>query len=381
MIKVLLYTDTFCDINGVSRFIQDIARISSQKELKFHVVTSSVKSCPKMDNVTLLKSRINIPIPFYPELHLVFPSYRSLKVIADEVEPDIIHISTPGYIGWKARKIAKKKKIPMIGTYHTDFPQFVYKNIPLKIIKRLSDIVMALFYKDFKAIFVRSEAYRNIVQDDVNFGAEHIHTLYPGIDTKKFNKSYKDLSIWDAYDIPQDAMKVLYVGRFTKEKNFPMLLDLWKEYYTNSEDKNIYLIAAGGDLEDESLFGTYHIKPVGIKRGEALSQLYASSDIFLFPSTTDTLGQVVMEAMSSGLPVVVSDIGGPMTLIKKDAPGGYFLDVNDKKSWLKTLDRLIKDPGLRQTLGENGHHQISKMDIENSFNAFWDVHTHYVEDK
>lgn len=379
--KILLFTDTFCDINGVSRFIQDIAHISQERKLTFHVVTSSVKTCPTMENLTLLKPKMRMKIPFYPQLDLVYPSYSALEEITKKINPDIIHISTPGLVGWMGRNIAKKHKIPILGTYHTDFSQFAYKNIPLKIVKTLTDRLMASFYKDFKALFVRSEAYRQIVKEDVKFDEAHIYRLISGTNREKFNTKYKDMQIWETYGIPQNATKALYVGRLTKEKNFPLLLDLWKRYYTKSSTKNIYLIVAGGELKDTTLFETYHIKSVGVQQGEALSKLYASSDLFLFPSTTDTLGQVVMEAIASGLPVIVSNEGGPKSLIDSKNPAGYAIDVKDEQRWLDTMGRVIEDQALRQELSQNGYQTMNAMGIEKSFDYFWKIHEQYLPAK
>jgi glycosyltransferase involved in cell wall biosynthesis len=373
-IKVLLFTDTLCDVNGVSRFIQDISKLAHQKGLAFYVVTSTVKRCPDLPNVHIIKPTLRMKMPFYPDLDLVLPSYKKLNAITEEIDPDVVHISTPGFVGMMGRRIAKKRDIPMLGTYHTDFPAFAYNNMPYTIVKHIGNRVMQYFYRDFRALFVRSESYRKIVQEDVKFAPEKIHTLKAGIDTRKFNTSYREISIWQGYGIPENSIKALYVGRFTKEKNFPLLLELWKTYYRQSENKNIYLITVGGEL-DESLFERYHIKSLGIKRGEALSKIYASSDLFLFPSITDTLGQVVMEAMSSGVPVIVSDKGGPKTLIGKEQEAGYAIDVKDQAKWLEKINLLIKDRKLRENLGAKGHQLISHMGIENSFEVFWKEHT------
>ena len=167
--RVLLFTDTFCDINGVSRFIQDITKLAFQKGLEFYVVTSTMKTCPDLPNVYNIKPLFRTKMPFYPELDLVFPSYKALRSIADEIDPDVIHISTPGFVGIMGRRIAQKRSIPMIGTYHTDFPGFVYKNMPNRIVKSIGDRAMQYFYRDFKALFVRSEAYRKIVAKDKPF--------------------------------------------------------------------------------------------------------------------------------------------------------------------------------------------------------------------
>ncbi|MFT7879306.1 MAG: glycosyltransferase [Sulfurimonas sp.] len=373
-IRVLLFTDTLCDVNGVSRFIQDIVKIAPQKGAELYVVTSTVKQCPDLPNVKIIRPSLRTRMPFYPDLDLVLPSYRKLKAFTDEIDPDVVHISTPGFVGVMGRRIAQKRSLPMLGTYHTDFPAFAYKNMPYKIVKQIGNKMMQYFYRDFRALFVRSETYRKIVQEDVRFDPEKIHTLKAGIDTRKFNTGYRDRTIWEQYDIPESAVKALYVGRFTKEKNFPLLLELWKAYYRESKNKEIYLITVGGDL-DESLFERYHIKSLGIKRGEALSKIYASSDLFLFPSTTDTLGQVVMEAISSGLPVVVSDEGGPQTVIGKEQEAGYAIDVKDRALWLEKIKVLMEDGSLRERLGRNGQQLIAHMGIEKSFEAFWKEHT------
>jgi len=372
-IKVLLFTDTLCDVNGVSRFIQDISTLACRKGLAFYVVTSTVKPCPDLPNVQIIKPSFRTGMPFYPDLDLVIPSYRKLKSITEEIDPDAVHISTPGFVGLMGRRIAQKKSLPMLGTYHTDFPAFAYNNMPYRIVKYIGNRAMQWFYRDFKALFIRSEAYQKIVREDVRFDPGKIHTLKAGIDTRKFHAGYRDMGIWQKYGIPEESVKALYVGRFTKEKNFPLLLELWKAYYTQSRNKNIYLVTVGGDLDD-FLFERYHIRSLGIKRGEELSKLYAGSDLFLFPSTTDTLGQVVMEAMASGLPVIVSDQGGPQTLIGKEQEAGYALDVNNRGLWLEKIMALMEDAALRAELGAKGARSIARMDIEKSFEAFWKVH-------
>jgi len=113
---------------------------------------------------------------------------------------------------------------------------------------------------------------------------------------------------------------------------------------------------------------------LGIKRGVELSKIYASSDLFLFPSTTDTLGQVVMEAMSSGLPVVVSHLGGPKTVVEEAKGSGFAIDIADNKMWLEAIERLICDEVLRKSMGEIGSAFIAQKGIAQSFDAFWQVH-------
>ena len=372
--KVLLFTDTFCDINGVSRFVQDLSLMAEKENIAFFVVTSSVKTCSHYPNVKVFKPKYRMKIPFYKELDLVFPSYEALYAYTESISPDVIHISTPGFVGWMGRKIASEKGIPMAGTYHTDFSKFLYSNVSINILYRMTNKVMQYFYKDFSALFVRSAFYKNIVEKEIKVPFSKIHTLQAGIDTYKFNPSYKDRGIWKKYGIPSDATIALYVGRLTKEKNFQFLLDIWKDYYSQTFLKNVYLVVVGGTLKDDKFCRQYHIKSLGVKKGEELSSIYASSDFFLFPSTTDTLGQVVMEAMSSGLPVIVSDEGGPKSLLDEQRKRGFSISTEDPKQWLDTIEELHLDTQERKHLGKNGTKFMENMTIEKSFHTFFDLH-------
>lgn len=370
-IKILLFTDTLCDLNGVSNFIQDIAKEAIRKEIQLFIITSTTKKdCPTLSNIYNIKPLFKMKMPFYNQLDLVFPSYGEMKNITEQIQPDIIHISTPGLVGFLGRSIAKKNNIPIMGTYHTDFPKFIYNNIPIKWVERLTIQIMRYFYKNFTALFVRSNAYMKIAQEHTHLPKKDIHVLQAGIDTSKFNTHYKSINIWDKYNVPQNHTKALYVGRLTKEKNFPLLLEYWSTYFALSPNKNISLIVVGSGKLNEKKYAPFNVKFLGEKRGEALSKIYASADLFLFPSTTDTLGQVAMEAMSSGLSVIVSHKGGPQTLIDPNKPAGYVIDTKNKALWIESIHQLISNPILREKMAKNGIATLQNRGIEKSFEAF-----------
>ncbi|HFU77682.1 MAG TPA: glycosyltransferase family 1 protein, partial [Epsilonproteobacteria bacterium] len=356
-----------------------ILKKAIEKEVEFYVVTSSSKKpCPNLKNLYNLAPIFKMKMPFYKELDLVFPSYSKMKELTDTIQPDIIHISTPGLVGLFGRSIAKCSNIPMVGTYHTDFPKFVYNNIPIHFVEDLVVLLMRFFYKNFQTLFVRSNAYVKVLEDQIGVAKNRITLLKAGIDTNKFNRNNKDFAIWKHYNIPEEHTKMLYVGRLSKEKNFPLLLELWKSYFMLSKNKDISLIVVGSGSLDEAMYAPYNVRFLGEKRGEALAKIYASSDIFLFPSNTDTLGQVVMEAMSSGLSVIVSNKGGPKTLIAKEKPSGYSIDTQEKEAWLEAIDTLVSDKNLREKMGKNGAEQIANMDIAQSFDAFMAKHKEYM---
>jgi glycosyltransferase involved in cell wall biosynthesis len=375
--KILLITDTVCDANGVSRFIQDMVCIANEFAVPFYVLSATSKTyCKSYPNLTLLKPLIRFKMPFYKELDMVFPPYFKMAKEFKKFNPDIVHISTPGLVGFWGLCLAIWYKKPIVGTYHTDFPMYIYENTKSNFARRTTGFFMGLFYKKFSALITRSKEYIPNISKDISFKEEKIHVLKPGTDIKKFNSSYKDSNSWEQYDIPVNAKKFLYVGRITCEKNLDLLFSYWKEFYDKSELKNSYLVLVGeGDLESrKEELKDFNVRFLGHKRGEELYTLYASSDFFVFPSTTDTLGQVVLEALACGTPAMVTTIGGPNSILKAASDEvGFALDPNDKDVWISKFHAIEKEEIDLEKLRFNTQKHIQNYSIEKSFENFIEI--------
>lgn len=367
-LKICLVSDTIYDLNGVSRFIQDFAKVAIKENKEFYVIGSTLKNCDEdINNIYNLKPLFKIKMPFYKSLDLVFPNFLKIHKKIKEINPTLLHISTPGFVGFSALISSKILGIPVIGIYHTDFPSYLYKNTNSKVVLFITKLFLKIFYKSFKKLFTRTEEYKEILINDLSFDKENLITLKSGIDLNKFDKSFRDNNIWGVHRLSEKSLKALYVGRISVEKNVDKLIELWKE----SNFKNIDLVLVG-DLEfnvDKKYLKKFNIYFLGRVKGEELSTIYASSSFFLFPSTTDTLGQVVMEAMASGLPVIVTNKGGPKEFINEKI--GYVLDINDKKSWKKTIKLLSKDEYILKEKSINAINFMKDNSILKSFEDFW----------
>jgi glycosyltransferase involved in cell wall biosynthesis len=359
--KILLLTDTICDANGVSRFIQDYAKEGLKRDdIEFLVVSSTNKCNLDIPNIQNIKPSISFQMPFYKELDITIPSYKKIKNVVKEFNPDVIALSTPGFVGLMGRIIADKYNIDHIGVYHTDFPAYTYQNTKSKFLKNLAIKYMRWFYKRFKIVFVRSDEYLHTLKNDIKI--ENIENLKAGIDLDSFDKKYRDLSVWEKHNIPNDTLKFIYVGRLTTEKNFDFLLEVFKEL----EDENISLVVVGtGEQKPQK-----NVHYLGFRDTDELQVLYASSDVFVFPSITDTLGQVVMESMASELPAVVSNIGGPKMVV--DNSRGAVLEI-DKKVWVDKLKELINSKELREELGRNAYEFMRTSSVKDSFDDYIEI--------
>jgi len=368
-IKICLVSDTVYDVNGVSRFIQDIAKEAIKYEKDFSVISSTKKNhYEDIPNIYNLKPIFARKMPFYNSLDLVFPNFFKIKSKIKELNPDLLHISTPGTVGLCALISAKLLSIPVVGIYHTDFPSYLYKNTKSKFVKYLTIKFLKFFYSGYKAIFSRSKEYIQIIEEQLGFQKENIHILKAGINITSFDKSFKDDSIWDTYEINRNSFKVLYVGRVSVEKNVDKLIRYWRK--ANFINCELILV---GDVEFDIGFEdkkNSNIKLLGRKQKEDLSKLYASSDCFIFPSTTDTLGQVVLEAMSSGLPVIVTNKGGPKTFVNEDF--GYIIGMNSSKDMKKAIKELSFKDEVYYEKSKMAYEYMRDKSISHSFLDFWE---------
>ena len=376
MPKVCLVTDTLCDANGVSRFIQDIARVALRKNYEFSVICPTKKSyCTKAKNLKIITPLISFPMPFYHELDLVVPPFLKLYKEIKILQPDILHIATPGFVGLVTLMIAKRLKIPVTGTYHTDFPAYIYSNTKSKMAKSITTKYMKYFYGSFKAIFIRSEVYRDKIKETLGFTDENIFTIPPGIYSERFDPKFRNREYWNSIGLDAEYKILLYVGRVSKEKNIEFLIELWQTLLNRGivQSKNLHLILVGsGKLSEDKVYQKIsNLHFLGHKEGDELSTIYASSDLFIFPSTTDTLGQVVIEAFSSGLPALVTDEGGPKTIVGDAGLCGFSFSIDKPYLWIESIETLLQNSKQLEDMSQNCRDKASKMHIEDSFDYFW----------
>lgn len=374
--KVLLISDTVYDTNGVSRFIQDMAAQARETGDEFAVLTASpLAHTLDVPNIHTVSTFATVRMPYYREQFLnVIPPYLGMYRFIKRFAPDVIHISTPGPLGICAILIARRLDIPIAGTYHTDFPSYLRKQMSSKTAEKTTRWMMRRFYGQMTRVFSRSGKYLPVLEQELGLHPSKLIHLPPGSDTAKFNPAMKDPAIWAQFDVPAEAFKLLYVGRLSVEKNFMFVVDLFVKLQQKSPKKLVLIAIGEGVLDAEvrkrQIEGVHLL---GVQRGVTLSKLYASSDLMLFASVTETLGQVVMEAQASAAPCIVSDRGG-VTDIVADGVSGYCIDVEDEAQWLQKSLALIGDDVARAAMGQAGYARMQERSINHTFTKFMEAH-------
>jgi glycosyltransferase involved in cell wall biosynthesis len=364
------FTDTLEDVNGVATTIRRMAAAGAVAGKELIVVTS--RSELHIDDVPIK----NFPpigefeLPEYELQKLSFPPIlQMLDYIQREKFTEII-ISTPGPIGLTALLAAKMLNLKTSGIYHTDFPQYVRILTEDSFLESIAWRYMHWFYGQLDTIFVNSEEYR---QSWISRGLEpaKLKLLPRGLDLELFHPTRRDPGFWQKFGSTNGKVRLLYVGRISKEKDLDVLANAYRRL--RNEGLPIELLLVGHGPYSEALAENLPDAIfTGYLRGRELAAAYASSDVFAFPSTTDTFGNVIIEAQASGVPVVVSDAGGPKELVTNEQ-NGIVTKSHDVDDFARAIRELVVNPELRRKMGSLARESVVDRTWPDAFQKFWAI--------
>ena len=364
------FTDTLEDINGVATTIRKMTAAGAAAGKKLLVVTSRREL--QIDDIPIKNFRPigEFELPEYELQKLSFPPIlQMLDYIQRERFTEII-VSTPGPIGLTALLAAKMLNLQTSGIYHTDFPQYIRILTEDSFLESVAWRYMQWFYGQLDTVFVNSEEYR---QSWIKRGLDPAKLkIFPrGLDTELFTPARRDPAFWEKFGPTNGDVRLLYVGRISKEKDLDVLAKAYRQL--RDEGLSIQLLIVGHGPYSEALSETIPDAIfTGYLKGRELATAYASADVFAFPSTTDTFGNVIIEAQASGMPVVVSDAGGPKELVE-DNTNGLITKSHDVEDFTRALRSLIVDPALRERMGERARQSVIDRSWPSAFRKFWSI--------
>ncbi len=382
--RVLLFTDTLVDVNGVSRFITNLRDYSISVGRDLTVVCSTTRPLALNRATINLRPALSVAMPGYPELELVFPERGGAMATALKLQPDVIHVSTPGPVGLAGRRVAQRLGVPLAGVYHTDFARYAKDLFADEAMTFAMEHSLRWIYRPFDRIIARSSVYVDELES-AGMARAQLRTLEAGVDSVRFSPAHRDQAALHAMvgrAVP--GVRVLYCGRVSVEKNLQLLMKVWPAVAaaarTHGVNATLLVVGHGPLLEEmrHALRG-HDAVFLGFRTGAELSMLYATSDFLVFPSLTDTLGQAVLEAQASGLPVLVSDRGGPRTSIV-DGVTGQVLSSVSHHPWHKAMLALIVDDERRRAMSAAAVRHARELTIERSLEHWWALHEELLEE-
>ena len=321
--RIALFTDTLDEINGVAMTIRRLISTARDRGVPLTVITSGETDGHSLEGVRQFKAVGDFVLPEYPELKLSFPPILDVMAYIENEGITRIHISTPGTVGLLGLLIARLMDIPVAGTYHTDIPRYVGNLTDDEFLEQAAWSYMIWFYNQMEEVLVPSTGTRDQLLAH-GLPLEKMKPLPRWVDTDLFHPAKRSSGYWAARGLGE-GLTLLYVGRVSREKSLHLLINAFRQLVDGGKNLSLAIIGDGPyrDEMEASLAG-YPALFTGYLQGEELQQAYASADLFVFPSATDTFGNVVLEAQASGLPVIVSDMGGPRELMVQGETGMVF---------------------------------------------------------
>ena len=337
--RLTLVTETYPpDVNGVAMTLEQLTRGMARRGHDVTVVRPDPHEAYEPSHARITLDHVKgLPIPCYPELRFGFPAGRHLKGRWREARPDLVHVATEGPLGRSAIKAARKLGIPATTSFHTNF--HTYAGLyGFKWLQRMTLRALRGVHKQAATTFVPSETVRRALEPA---GFENLRVMGRGVDMERFHPGRRDPELRTSWGVDDDTPVGLYVGRLATEKNIALTVRAFEAMTAVIPGMRCVLIGDGPLREKlEREHPEYHF--AGMRLGEDLARHIASGDVFPFASVTETFGNVVTEAMASGLLVLAYDYAAAKLHIRT-GENGVRVPFGDEEAFLAAATRLAGD--------------------------------------
>lgn len=292
------------------------------------------------------------PLPLYPELKLAVP-LPTLRPTIEDFAPELIHVVNPAVLGLGGLYYAKSLKIPLVASYHTHLPQYLH-HYGLGMLEELLWGLLRSAHNQAQLNLCTSTA---MVQELTAHGIERVDLWQRGVDTEMFQPHLASSKMRSrlSQDCPE-APLLLYVGRLSAEKEIEQI----RPILDTIPNSRLALVGDGPNRQAlEQHFEGTPTHFVGYLQGLELASAFASADAFIFPSRTETLGLVLLEAMAAGCPVVAARKGGIVDIVQ-DGVNGYLFDPDDPKGAIRATQQLLEHSQAREVMRQNARQEAER---------------------
>lgn len=356
-LRIALFTGNYVHIeDGVSRTLGRLVGYLTAQGHEVLVLGPTVDDPPVRQPGRFLPVP-SVPIPGRPEYRLSTRFPAAIRRQVEAFAPDIVHLATPDILGHRALTWALQRGLPVVSTYHTHFVSYL-DYYGLGVGRPLFHAIARRFYNRCREVYVPTPAMEADLRAQ---GVTATIRLWPrGIELDRFSPDHRSDSWRVSHGLRPDEVVVSFVSRLVKEKGLDVFVETIQAL--KAEGLPVRALVVGEGPERESL---REALPVAVYTGHLgggdLAVAYASSDIFLFPSETETFGNVTLEAMASGLPTVCADAAGSRSLVENGTTG-VLCPPRDAPAFIDATRRLALDLELRERLGGAGREAARQYD-------------------
>jgi glycosyltransferase involved in cell wall biosynthesis len=344
--RSLVFTDTFAETNGVAGTMRRLAGAAAASEVSLAVVTAHA-GARDVPGVLALDTNWTLKLPAYETIDLRFPLLTKVLSRVEAEAPDVIHVATPGPIGLCGLAAAKLLGLPLVGSYHTELGPYALHLTRDALVADSFAVFVDWFYRQCDLVLAPTHA---VAADLERRGLQgRVQVWGRGVDSAHFNPGRRRAELREQLLGGGDVL-LLSVGRISNEKRIDILLETFRRVRADLPGVRLVVVGDGPARESLQEGAPGGATFLGELRGDALADLYASADIFCFPSTTDTFGQVLLEAGASGLPVIAAAAGGAPELVAHGSTG-LLVPPDDVGAFRDAIHTLAISPLARERIG------------------------------
>ncbi len=337
------------EINGVALTVHSLAAGLAARGHQVDLIRPR-QSQPHHDEpgIDVLNVR-GAALPRYPGLRFGLPAGRTLRQHWRQQRPDAIYVATEGPLGWSAVRTAARLGIPISSGFHTRFDSYA-NHYGLGLLTPLVRGYLRRFHQRAAATLVPTDA---LAQELHTMGICNARLLRRAVDTQLFHPNQRNDRLRDSWGVDAATPVVLYVGRIAPEKNLELAVQAFRAIQQRVPQARYVWV---GDGPARAALETAHPDFIfaGVQRDEALARHYASADLFPFPSLSETFGNVILEALAAGLPVVAYAEGAAREHLI-DGVNGYCIESGNTSAFIDAAARLASNPGLIRHMGRAAH--------------------------
>jgi glycosyltransferase involved in cell wall biosynthesis len=368
-VRIALFTDTFPpDVNGVAKTLERWVRYLERRGAECKVFAPQKDGSERYDGLSVERF-YSVPFALYPECRFTIPNPLQVNRMIKDFRPSLVHVATPFNLGLLGNHYARKHRIPLVASYHTNFDQY----LPFYKIQWMEPMLwryMIWFHQSCRKVYVPS---RTTLEHLAAKGLTNLEIWSRGIDTERFRPHVDKREALSPYGVDPGKFIVLYVGRIAPEKNIDVLMKVIDAIPDGLQRRAHFILAGDGPLYG-SLSEQYkrdNITFTGYVEGKALADLYAAGDVFLFPSAHETFGNVVLEAMASGTPVIGANAGGVRDIVQNGVTG-LLREPGDVAGFAEAVRLLYDNPELRRAMALNGREYSLRQSWDAIFSRLYD---------
>jgi glycosyltransferase involved in cell wall biosynthesis len=374
-LRIALFTGNYNYVrDGANQALNRLVEYLLHQGANVRIYAPTVKE-PAFEAVGDLVSVPAMPIPFRPEYRLPLALPRRARSDLAQFDPNVVHIASPDIVTHRAVSWARRRNIPAVASVHTRFETYL-AYYHMEILEPAARAVLRRLYRRCDALLAPSESTAAVLRAQrMN---KHISIWARGVDRQQFNPQRRDMEWRRGLGIADDEMIVVFLGRVVMEKGLDVFGDVIDALVARGVRHRVVVIGEGparpsfeARLPDSAVF-------VGQQEGADLGRALASTDVFLNPSITETFGNVTLESMACGLPVVAAVATGATSLVV-DGKTGVLADYNDIDGFADALERYARDPELRCRHGAAGLRFAKTMDWDRINSAVFSVYGRVIE--